>query len=348
VRSPEHPALRWPLQLLARLYGSAVTVRNRYYDRREAACRPTVPVISVGNITVGGTGKTPTVAWLTERLHESGRRPAIVSRGYGGTAGRGPLIVSRGTGPLCEAGACGDEPFLLATALPSAPVVVGSDRCAAAAAAVELGARVVILDDGFQHRRIARDLDIVLLDATNPFGNGKLLPAGPLREPLNALVRAGLVLITRCDENRSPEMIEGQVRRYNPTVPILRSHHRRLGFRDASGRTVEAPRRAVVFCGIGNPDPFRADVEAESVEVVVFETLRDHHRYRPAELADLRARAVELDAALVTTEKDRVRLPALGGDDDPPLLTLAIEASPLDPEALLDAVGRALGGNGPP
>jgi len=330
------------------LYGTAVYTRNRYYDRGSAGCRPTVPVISVGNITVGGTGKTPTVGWLADRLSESGRRPAVVSRGYGGTAGRGPLVVSRGSGPLCGPESCGDEPFLLATALHTVPVVVGSDRCAAAAVAVELGARVVILDDGFQHRRIARELDIVLLDATDPFGNGNLLPAGPLREPLNALERAGLVLITRYDGSTAVDVIERQVRRYNPSVPILRSHHRRLGFRDASGHSVEAPRRAVVFCGIGNPASFRADVQAESVEVVVFEALRDHHRYLPTELAELRARAIALDAVLVTTEKDRVRLPAHDGDDDPPLLTLAIEAAPLDPEALLDAVGRALEGNGPP
>jgi tetraacyldisaccharide 4'-kinase len=347
MRPPEHPALRWPLRFLATLYAAVVVTRNRYYDRGEAACRPAVPVISVGNLTVGGTGKTPTVGWLAARLRESGHSPAVVSRGYGGRAGRGPLIVSRGTGPLCGPETSGDEPFLLATALDTVPVVVGSDRCAGAALAVELGARVVILDDGFQHRRIARDLDIVLLDATSPFGNGYLLPAGPLREPRSSLNRAGLVLITRCDGSTAVDEIERQIRRDNPSAPILRSRHRRLGFRNASGHSVDAPRRAVVFCGLGNPAAFRADVEAESVEVVEFETVRDHHRYLPAELAGLRARAIALNAALVTTEKDRVRLPTDDGNDDPPLLTLAIEAAPLDPDALLDAVGRVLGGNGP-
>jgi tetraacyldisaccharide 4'-kinase len=329
------------------LYGLAVRMRNRHYDRSSAVQRAPLPVVSVGNLTVGGTGKTPIVAWLAGRLRDHGRKPAIATRGYGGTVGHGPVVVSHGDRPPRDARECGDEPVLLASIMPEVPVVVGSDRAAGAEAAARLGCDVVILDDGFQHRRLARDLDIVLLDAGDPFGNGRLLPAGPLREPPSALARADLVLITRSRPHEGGADVERVVRAYNADAPILRAGHRRVGFFDAAGRPAVRPRRALVFCGIGNPACFRADVEAEGVEIVVFEAGRDHQPYDGRDLRRLRSRASSLEAVLVTTEKDRVRLPRSEDDEaQPPLLTLRVEAEPFDPGRLESALRRALEGSG--
>jgi tetraacyldisaccharide 4'-kinase len=345
VISDDHPLLRPPLRGLAALYGCVVRARNRRYDRPGVAARARLPVVSIGNLAVGGTGKTPLVAWLARRLRDEGYRPAIVSRGYGGRAGRGPLVVSRGEGPLCDVGLCGDEPYLLACEIRGVPVVVGADRLAAANAARAVGATIVLLDDGFQHRRLARDLDVVLLDAEAPFGNGRLLPAGILREPPSGLVRADVVMLTGCRSPADELPAESAVRRVHPRGTILRSGRRRLGFHDPSGRAVPAPLRAVAFCGIAAPRRFRADVEAEGVAIVAFEARRDHHVFRRSELERLRAHAFDLDAALVTTEKDRVRLPAsTAGASRPLLLTLRIEADPFEPEALVAPIRSLLGG----
>lgn len=343
MKPPGHPLLSVPLRIMARAYGAVLGARNRYYDRPEAIRHAPVPVLSVGNLTVGGTGKTPLVAWLAGQLLALGRRPAVVSRGYGGTAGRGPCVVSRGQGPLCSADVCGDEPYLLARSLPMVSVVVGADRWAGATAAAGAGADVVILDDGFQHRRLARDLDLVLLDARDPFGGFRLLPAGTLREPIRGLARADLALVTRSRPDQTHEAIESEVRRHNPHAPILRAGHRRVGFFDSAGRTAERPRNAVVFCGIGNPRSFRDDLEAENVRIAAFEASRDHHRYDVAEVRRLRSLAASLNAVPVTTEKDLVRLPeeALAGDG-PPIVALRIEAEVFDPQPLIAAIRDVL------
>lgn len=339
MKGPTHPVAQAALALPAWLYGRAADLRNRFYDRPGASRPGAIPVVSVGNITVGGTGKTPTVAWIAKRLLADGARPAVVSRGYGGTAGRGPRVVSTGGGALCGAGECGDEPFLLAGMLRGVVVVVGADRFAGVEEARRRGADIAILDDGFQHRRLARDLDIVLLDAGSPFGNDRLLPAGPLREPVSGLARADIVLITRADAGERPTEIERVVRRFNPGAPILRAGHRSLGYRDPSGADVPAPARAVAFCGIGNPDRFRSDLEADRVEVLELHAYRDHHRYRAGEISALARRAAEHGAALVTTEKDLARLdPPLLRAAGAPVLALRIEAVIHDPEPLLEAL----------
>jgi len=339
----DNPIAQLPLRAAALLYGALVRARNRYFDREGVGHRARVPVVSVGNLTVGGTGKTPLVAWLATRLQQAGRKPAIVSRGYRGTVGRGPRVVSRGASLSCGPDECGDEPYLLASTLPGVPVVVGADRAAAADAATDLGSDVLLLDDGFQHRRLGRDLDIVLLDSGRPFGNERLLPAGTLREPVAALARAGLVLVTRSEPDQRHPEIERIVRRHNGYAPILRCGHRRLGFFDSSGHEVEPPRRALVFCGIGNPAAFRADVEAQGVEIAGFEARRDHQRYLVSDLKRLDARAAALSSVLVTTEKDRVRLPDIDGEPSR-VLTLRIEAWPFEPERLMDEVQAALSG----
>lgn len=326
------------------VYGGAVRLRNRIYDRDIATQAADLPVISVGNVTVGGTGKTPIVAWLVRFLQAEGLVPAVVSRGYRGRAGRGPVVVSRGAGPLVESSVSGDEPFVLARTLPGAIIVVGSDRLAGVRAAQAEGANVAVLDDGFQHRRIRRDLDIVLVDASNPFGNYRLIPAGILREPLTSLDRADAVIVTRSRPNESLVVIDRVVRRHHPNTPLLRAGHRPECFTDVEGRPVgHPPERVLAFCGIGNPTTFPRDLEAEGVEVTGLVAFPDHYAYSNRDFARLVKRARAEGAVLVTTEKDIVRLPpAALAPDAPPVLALRISAEVHSPEVLLDLVRRAV------
>jgi tetraacyldisaccharide 4'-kinase len=343
VRPPRNPWIVTLLAPLAWAYGAAVRARNRRYDRGDATRRAPIPVLSVGNLAAGGTGKTPMVAWLVRRLEREGRNPAVVTRGYGGRAGRGPLLVSSGQGPLAGPEICGDEAVLLARALPGVRVVAGSDRFAGASVAAVEGAGVVVLDDGFQHRGLARDLDLVLLDGTDPFGNGRLLPAGPLREPKDALARASAVVVTRCSPGAEISAIAAEVARHAPGIPVLRAGHRRVGFVSRSGAPVARPARAVAFCGIGNPVPFLRDLEEEGVEVAAARVFSDHHPYQRREIEGLAKLAVRHGAVLVTTEKDLVRVPTAAGES---VLALRIEATVHDEELLLALLRDALRGAG--
>jgi len=346
VRLAEHPAAQAVLGLAAALYGGAIRARNRFYDRPGSVARAALPVISVGNLTVGGTGKTPVTAWIARRLLREGLRPGVVSRGYRGRAGRGPLLVSEGRGPLCEADRCGDEPHLLARTLADTVVVVGSDRAAGAEAARRAGAQVVILDDGYQHRRLARDLDILLLDAGNPFGNHRLLPAGILREPLRSLSRADLFLVTRSRPGETFPALERVLRRYNPTAPLLPAGHRRVGFTDRRGEAVARPERAAAFCGIAQPAAFRNDLVDEGLELVDFRVYPDHHRYSEGEIRELRELAAQHGAALVTTEKDLSRLgPHAAWAGPPELSALRIEVAVYEPGPLVEALAAAARGS---
>lgn len=212
-------------------------------------------------------------------------------------------------------------------------------------AAREHGARVVLLDDGFQHRRLDRDLDIVLLDSTDAEPPRRLIPAGTLREPLESLRRADVVLLTRSRSNSPHAALERTVRRYNAAAPVLSAGHRAVGFFDSLGEPSPTPTRAVAFCGIGNPARFRHDLEAAGVDVVEFRPRRDHHVYSTAELRELHELAGARGAELVTTEKDSARLGAmLDGPDAIPLRVFRIEAVVFDAEPLEALVREAIEG----
>jgi len=243
-----------------------------------------------------------------------------------------------------EAHDAGDEPWLIARSVRAAVVVVGSDRIAGANAARELGSEIVLLDDGFQHRRLARDLDVVLLDARDPFGNGRLLPAGPLREPPEALARADLILLTRSVTEHPAPQIERQVRKHNGNAPLVPARHRPVGFVGGDGRKVEPPVRAVGFCGIGRPESFRETLLSQGIELTAFETFSDHHRYTREQMRRLAATARDTTATLVTTEKDLARLEGLE-DDARSIVALRIEVAPYEPQRLLDPIVRLVGGS---
>ncbi len=337
------PAASVALAIPTGAFAAIVRLRNAWYDRPAATQRASVPVISIGNLAVGGTGKTPLVAWIARHLQADGLVPAVVSRGYGGTAGPGPLVVSTGEGPRVNARTCGDEPHLLARSLKGVIVVVGADRIEGARCAAAAGAGVVLLDDGFQHRRLARDLDIVVLDSRAPFGDGHLLPRGFLRERPAALARAQLVVLTRVrDGDRATGAIHA-VHAAGYSGPIVRAGHRTTGFHDATGAACPAPARALAFCGIGDPDLFRGDLQGSGVVTAGFLVFRDHHPYTLARWDALIAEAKTLDVPLVTTEKDLSRLQAAAGASlaRAPLVVLRIEAVVWDERVLLDAVRSA-------
>lgn len=334
-----------PAEALFRL---AVAARGAAYEHGLVhVARAGVPVISVGNVAVGGAGKTPAAALIAARLLARRRRVAILSRGYGAT--RNDLrVVSDGTKVLLGADEGGDEPVLLARRLPSVPVLCGPRRALLARHAVDaLGADVLLLDDGFQHRALARDLDVVLLDAANAFGNGRLLPAGPNREPASALRRAGVVWLSRVDqvegaEGRAAlERLRALAREATGAAPVESRHapddlldgalERSLGLSTLQGA------RVLLLSGLARPGSFRRTVEGLGAEVGAERRHPDHHRFTEADLEGAFRGAADAGCALVvTTEKDAVRLPARAARD-PRLAVVRISAEILAGGEGLDA-----------
>jgi tetraacyldisaccharide 4'-kinase len=276
------------------------------------AHRPPVPVISVGNITFGGTGKTPTVIALARELVGVGRRPAVLTRGHG-RRGHAPLVVL-GPDPEQSVVETGDEPREMARRLPGVPIVVDADRVRGGREAVRRGADVLILDDGFQHLRIARDLDLVLLDAGDPWGGDRLPPRGRLREPVSALTRASAVLITKVTR-RSDEgvaAITDRVRRTAGGLPVLTAELRPTRVRTPDGwQPIEvlAGRRVLAFAGLGRPGGFAELLQDAGAEIVGTCWFADHHRYTADELRHIESEAARDAAVPVTTGKDAVKLP---------------------------------------
>jgi tetraacyldisaccharide 4'-kinase len=297
---------RLGLRLASVPYGLAVRLRNVCYQRGwRRSYRASVPVVSVGNLTVGGTGKTPCVEWVARFYRELDRRVAILSRGYGSEAGRN------------------DEALVLEENLPDVPHLQGADRVALAQVAVEeLEAEILVLDDGFQHRRLARDLNVVLIDATDPWGQGYLLPRGLLREPPSSLKRAGIIVLTRCDQVGPEEKValRQQVARTAAGVPMVETCHAPVELINSEGdRTylsVLRERPIAAFCGIGNPEAFRHTLVDQGASIAAFRTYADHHAYTRADVEELHdwVQSLGEGTLVVTTQKDlvKLRLPQLG------------------------------------
>jgi tetraacyldisaccharide 4'-kinase len=270
------------------------------------------PVVSVGNLTMGGTGKTPFVLRLAEILRDRGRHPGILTRGHGRGSVERTLLLRPGA--VISAQHSGDEPQIFVRS-GLAPVGIGADRFQTGSGLIrQFGVDLLLLDDGFQHVRLARTVDIVLIDSLDPFGGGNLFPAGWLREPVDALARADIVAITRSAFSDLPAAIEREVRRRNAKAPIFRaSLQPRVWVQNRTGREFAiADRpfdRAGAFCGLGNPQSFRRTLDGLRLSPVDWVEFDDHHRYRPSELTRIALQAKERGAAaLITTEKDAVNL----------------------------------------
>ncbi len=340
ARSPGVRAI-WPvLRLGEMVYGRVIRRRNATYDRRlqgDDLFRPPVPTISVGNITVGGSGKTPLTIWLAGMLWTKGLRPGVVARGYGS-----------------DGSELNDELRLVLQKSPYAAVTANPDREQGIREVVTLDqVAAVILDDAFQHRRVGRDLDIVLVDATRGFGNGHLLPAGPLREPVASLRRADMVVLTRTEQVDCGELDRLQqavLEAAGAEVPVGRVRFERSGVTDLGFAPVESPGGpGGAFAGVGNFGAFVETCRQGGLDVAGRMPLPDHCRYD----AKLCRRIGQWAMAnrltwLVTTEKDAVKLAQVGWDWPVPVLVLAIRVVPDEPtrKTLEDLVETTLASAG--
>jgi tetraacyldisaccharide 4'-kinase len=310
------------------VYGALTRARLALYRSGALAMHKIeAPVISVGNITAGGTGKTPLVEWLARRAAREGRRVCVLTRGYGRADAGERVLVSDGEQLLADARAGGDEPRLLAESLLGERVAILSDadRVAAARWAIEnLGSELFILDDGFQHLRIARDLNIVTLDATDPWGGGRLLPHGHLREPLRELRRADLIVVTRADLARDLDELKDEAERLSEeravvlTSRLRTSRVRTLSSSNdtsaeqsgdlAQGSNLSAQSFAA-FCAVGNPQSFFTHLRRDGHVLSYTRAFPDHHPYTQTDVDALTREAVRSGAsALLTTAKDAVKL----------------------------------------
>lgn len=319
---------------LAPLYSVAMRLREAGYRRGILRThRFSVPVISVGNLTLGGTGKTPMVQWLARSLQAHGFQPAIISRGYGGLARGKVNLVSDRTNLLLDARQAGDEPRLLAETLPGIPVLTGIVRRLPAREAVAMGCDVLILDDGFQHLQIGRDIDLVLFQADRLAGNSRVFPGGELREPVAALHRAtGFILtgVQAHNRERAQQFVALLQTRFPGTPTALTGYQlsATVGLA-ASGMIVErsspvlAAARCFGFCGIAHPASFRETLERAGCILAGFAPLDDHQRYSAALIEKLVAQARRAGAEfLVTSEKDLVKLAPYCADLALPLVGL--------------------------
>lgn len=365
------PAAEWLgafLRVLSEVFSLVVQLRLWLYRKRLLRDHPLgCLVLVVGNLTVGGTGKTPVVEKLARTLHDRGRTVAILSRGYKskplplrerllnrliGHPPPPPRVVSDLAGLRSKSAAeAGDEPYMLARNLPGIPVLVDKDRVKAGLYAIRhFGADTLILDDGFQYLRLKNHHHLLLIDKTNPFGNGHLLPRGVLREPVKHLRRASYIFLTKSDGRRDPEL-EEIIREHKPGAELIECTHRPRYLREVFGLQREelgalAGRRVAAFCGIAVPEGFAAFLRGHGAELVHHRWFLDHHHFTREEREAFHADALAAGAEwIVTTEKDAVRL-----DPEPgsplPLFYLRVEIELLSGAADFDAAVERICGGG--
>jgi tetraacyldisaccharide 4'-kinase len=319
-------AARLPLAGAAWLYGAAARAhRGLHRAGTLRTARLSCQVVSVGSLLVGGTGKTPTAAWIAAELHRRGRKPALVSRGYRRRSSERVLVVSDGRFIHSRAEAAGDEPMLLAAHAPGVPVLVGSDRALVGLRALSVfGAEIVVLDDGFQHHPLHRDLDLLTFDGALGLGNRRVLPRGPLREPIGALRLADAVGVVDGPLDAADAAL---LERMAPGAYRFNAIRRAKALRPLSGGPGASPEaldgaEVGMLAALARPESLRRTLSALGARVVAERTFRDHHRYRARDLRGL-AREAPL---WVTTEKDAIKItPAWTGSADLRVLSIALE-----------------------
>lgn len=330
---------RSSLGFLSKGYEKAVSIRNARFDEGKGITRVTVPVISVGNITAGGTGKTPMVRFICDVLARKGLHPTVLSRGYRAEDNKKNIIISKDGTMLVEPSISGDEAWLLAKVLQKSNVIIGRERAISAEIAIkELGADCLVMDDGFQHRALARDIDIVLIDASNPFGYDHVLPRGLLREPLSGLERANIIVLTKVDQV-APGVVSGIRKRLAhmlPNTPVYETIHKPQCMytleewaNGEPGSSIDAyqEHRIMAVSGIGNPQSFTQTMTDIGYNVVHTMPFGDHHNFENDDVVDIWKEAFAHQAdAICITEKDAVKLSQLHAIEDLklPILVLSI------------------------
>ena len=332
---------------LSAIYSVVTRARISGYQRGWlSVSKLSAPVISVGNLTTGGTGKTPLVEWVCKAVvHETGKRVCVLTRGYGRANPQSQVVVSDGAKLLAAEREAGDEPYLLAqNLLAVAAVVSNPDRFAAGDWAIKnLGSEIFVLDDGFQHLRLARDLDIVTIDATNPWGGGSLLPYGRLREPRGGLSRADCIVVTRTEQAEDTLWLTESVQRLAGAIPVFTSGMTTSGIHRLSGESKNdgLPAQPVAaFCGVGNPQSFFNQLHQEGFTLVFTRAYADHHDYSQADLNQLTKEAKNHGATgLITTAKDALKLASL--ELELPCYVLEIKISIDDETGLMKMIRAA-------
>jgi len=342
---PACAILRGALEPFGWLYGVGWRVRATIPAAPE---RLPARVIAIGNLTVGGTGKTPLAAHVTEILFRAGVTVAVLSRGYGRRSREDTVVVSDRERVLADPARAGDEPVWLAWRLPGVPVIVGADRARSGRVAIErFGATVLVLDDAFQNRRIAKDLEIVTVDGRRPFGNGRMLPAGPLRMPAGEIARAGVIVITKLGPEDDPGPVKRRLQTMAPGARIFEGRTVAVELRDVlTGKALPLAymrrRRVAAMCGIAEPLAFVNLVSEEGIEIAETFPFADHHVYAAADLRRVRETAHAIEA-VVTTEKDAVKIDPEWARGEPPLLAL-VTRTEIDDEAAFAAILRLAAG----
>lgn len=327
------------------LYGVIVRIRNYCYDiglfnQKKLPCA----VISIGNIVVGGTGKTPTVTTIAKLIHSSGLKTSVLLRGYKRKKGEEIVIVSDGKDILCSRDESGDEANMLSHQLSDIPIIVGKNRYHAGETAInKFSSEVLILDDGFQHRQLERNLNILTIDTTQPYGTGALLPIGTLREPMSSIKRADIIILTRTDATGNDiTEIRTQLDRLAPNTPILESIHKptslyRLNSKDNQTKNPLNElknRRLLAVCAIGNPNAFVTTLEHQDPKSIDLVAFPDHHVYSESDIQHIKRQMAQCNAEwIITTQKDEQKL--ADHNTDLPIFVLAIELVITEGEKIL-------------
>ncbi len=304
-----------PLTLVSFIFCIIVLIRSFLYrigifKSYKAGCK----VITIGNLTLGGTGKTPTVCLIAKHFKESGFRTAVICRGYRGKNTDAPMVVSDQIKVLMDSESAGDEAYMLARKLSSIPVLVGKNRVLASKMACDLfNCEIIILDDGFQHLKLKRDTDVVLINSKNPFGNGFMLPRGILREPLKALERADIILLTKKNQaDTESQELENTIRLHNQNAPIFKSFYKPVSLRKTSNNNKIDPdllkkKNISCFCSIGDPESFISMLKKMGFTLTDKIIFPDHHQYNIPDYKKLKTISKNSDY-LITTEKDVAKI----------------------------------------
>lgn len=330
---------------LSTIYGVVTRARlQAYRSGLLSTVKLPAAVISVGNLTTGGTGKTPLVEWICRRVAADGLRVCVLTRGYGRPNAKTQVVVSDGNRILANERESGDEPFLLAeNLLGMAAVICNPNRAAAGRWAIEnLGTQVFVLDDGFQHLNLNRNLNIVVVDATEPWGGNRLLPQGRLREPKSSLSRAECAVITRTELAQNPGSVTSEIQKFAGAIPVFKSTMVTSNLRTLDGQPAEYPVGAIAaFCGVGNADAFFEQLRRAGFNLILAQAFPDHYQYKQSDIDSLVQSAKTKGAhGLITTVKDAIRLRSL--DIQIPCYVNEIQIAIEDEDVFLELIRSAI------